>query len=213
MRPQEKMDDYVNGVDRMKAVPDESRLISLEDQVLWQQFLNGDLAAYAVIYRKYFGALLKYGSKITNDQDLVKDCVQDLFVKIWNGRERLNGTTSIKYYLFTSLRNKLLDYLRSSKHKLESSFSGHSDRLIEEIAVPELGDAAQKEQVFRAITKLSKYQQTLLHMKFNEERSNVEIAQELGITIQSVYNAVFKTLRYLRKQVLFFACLFLSLMS
>ena len=89
----------------------------------------------------------------------------------------------------------------------------YGDYLIEEIAVPELGDTAQKEKVLLAITKLSKYQQTLLHMKFNEERSNVEIAQELGITIQSVYNAVFKTLRFLRKQVLVLACLLLSLMS
>ena len=207
------MNDYVDGIGQRNSVSDESHLVSLEDQALWQQFLKGDLAAYAVIYKKYFGALLQYGSRITNDQDLVKDCIQDLFVKIWNGRERLNATTSIKYYLFTSLRNKLLDYLRSSKHKLESSFSVHSERMIAEIVVPELGDSGQKEQVLKAISRLSKYQQTLLHMKFNEERSNVEIAQELGITIQSVYNAVFKTLRFLRKQVLFIAAIFLSLIS
>lgn len=192
----------VEVVSQRRTVSNHTPLVSLEDQVLWQQFLEGDVAAYAVIYKKYFAALLQYGSRITSDKDLVKDCVQDLFVKIWNSRERLKGTTSIKYYLFTSLRNKILDHMRSNRHKLETSFSIHSERVIDEIAVPELGDTSKKDQVFKAISKLSRHQQSLLHMKFNEERSNVEIAEELGITIQSVYNAVFKTLRFLRKQVL-----------
>ena len=189
--------------ERTQLTAERRAVVSLEDQLLWKQFLDGDLAAYAVIYKKYFVVLLQYGAKITNDKDLVKDCVQDLFIKIWNNRETLSVTTSIKYYLFTSLRNKILDYLRSNRHKLMTSFSLHTDHLFEEIAVPELGDATQKEQVLKAITRLSKYQQALLHLKFNEDRTNVEIANELGITIQSVYNAVFKTLRYLRKQVLF----------
>jgi RNA polymerase sigma factor (sigma-70 family) len=196
--------------ERQKSATGSKSVVSLEDQVLWQQFLNGDLAAYAVIYKKYFVVLLQYGSKITTDKDLVKDCVQDLFVKIWNNRERLTATTSIKYYLFTSLRNKLLDYLRSNRHKLTTSFSVHTDHMIEEIAVPDLGDVTKTEQVLKAITRLSKYQQSLLHMKFNEERSNVEIAEELGITIQSVYNAVFKTLRFLRKQILTFVLLLMA---
>jgi RNA polymerase sigma factor (sigma-70 family) len=193
-----------------KSATGGTSVVSLEDQVLWQQFLDGDLAAYAVIYKKYFVVLLQYGCKITTDKDLVKDCVQDLFIKIWNNRERLTVTTSIKYYLFTSLRNKLLDYLRSNRHRLTSSFSVHTDHMIEEIAVPELGDVTKKEQVLKAITRLSKYQQSLLHMKFNEERSNIEIADELGITIQSVYNAMFKTLRFLRKQILMFVLLVMA---
>ena len=60
----------------------------------------------------------------------------------------------------------------------------------------------QREKIVKAISTLSKHQQQLIHMKFNEDLSSEEIADTLGITIQSVYNAVFKTLRSIRKQLL-----------
>lgn len=177
--------------------------VSLEDNSLWKQFQEGDLEAYAVIYKKYFFVLYQYGRKITVDENLVKDCVQDLFIKIWNNRERLSETTSVKYYLFTCLRNKLLDHLRSNQHKHEASLTSIDDKMIADIIVPDLGEDYRKEKVLKAINNLSEYQQQLLKLKFTEERTNKEISEALGITMQSVYNAVFKTLRIIRKQVLF----------
>ncbi|MEP6734878.1 MAG: sigma-70 family RNA polymerase sigma factor [Chryseolinea sp.] len=176
--------------------------VSLEDNSLWKQFQEGDLEAYAVIYKKYFFVLYQYGRKITVDENLVKDCVQDLFIKIWNNRERLSETTSVKYYLFTCLRNKLLDHLRSNQHKHEASLTSIDDKMIADIIVPDLGEDYRKEKVLKAINNLSEYQQQLLKLKFTEERTNKEISEALGITMQSVYNAVFKTLRLIRKQVL-----------
>ncbi|MEO5976871.1 MAG: sigma-70 family RNA polymerase sigma factor [Chryseolinea sp.] len=176
--------------------------VSFEDNSLWKQFQEGDLEAYAVIYKKYFFVLYQYGRKITVDENLVKDCVQDLFIKIWNNRERLSETTSVKYYLFTCLRNKLLDHLRSNQHKHEASLTSIDDKMIADIIVPDLGEDYRKEKVLKAINNLSEYQQQLLKLKFTEERTNKEISEALGITMQSVYNAVFKTLRLIRKQVL-----------
>jgi len=59
----------------------------------------------------------------------------------------------------------------------------------------------QKDKVVKALNLLSQHQQKLLDMKFQKNLSNKEIADELGITIQSVYNAVFKALRSIRKQL------------
>jgi len=60
----------------------------------------------------------------------------------------------------------------------------------------------QRDRVLKSMTKLSRHQQRVLHLKFYQNRSNQEIASELGITIQSVYNAVFKTLRSIREELL-----------
>lgn len=188
--------------DRTPAGTDELRPVSLQDQELWTNFRQGDLASYAVIYRKYFFILFAYGKKICQDEEVVKDCVQDLFIKIWNNRETLSETSSIKYYLFSSLKNKLLDYLRSNQHKYEAALSAVDEKTIDQLAVPEVHDDFRKEKILTAINTLSAYQQNLLRLKFSEERSNKEIADELGITIQSVYNSVFKTLRVIRKLVL-----------
>jgi RNA polymerase sigma factor (sigma-70 family) len=71
----------------------------------------------------------------------------------------------------------------------------------------------QKEKVLKALSTLSDHQQKLLHMKYYKELSNKEISDELGITIQSVYNAVFKALRSLRKQMQTLLLIMLSLMN
>jgi RNA polymerase sigma factor (sigma-70 family) len=188
--------------DPIHAKDDEPQPNSSQDQELWNSFRQGDMASYAVIYRKYFFILYGYGRKICQNEELVKDCVQDLFLKIWNNRETLSDTTSVKYYLFTSLRNKLLDHLRSNQHQYEKVLSAFETSILDQIPVADVGEDARKDKVLGAINKLSAYQQKILRLKFSDERTNKEIADELGITIQSVYNSVFKTLRVIRKQVL-----------
>jgi RNA polymerase sigma factor (sigma-70 family) len=180
---------------------DGGKVVSINEYSLWKDFKSGDLSAYSVIYRKYFFMLYNYGKKISDDRELIEDCIQDLFIKIWNNRENLNETTSIKYYLFTSLKRKLLDTLKSPHQRLKT------DKDVMDFEITDTSDfddeafLGQKEKILNAMTGLSKHQQRLLQMKFYRNQSNQEIAEELGITIQSVYNSVFKTLRSLRKQL------------
>lgn len=174
------------------------------EQALWTAFRNGDPTAYAIIYRRYFGVLLNYGKKLSIDHELIKDCIQELFIKIWNNRHNLSNTTSIKYYLLTSLKRKLLDTLRSTYVKQSADHDTLHDELANLIPAVDNDDEvylSRKEQVQTALTRLSSHQQRLLQMKFYKNLSNKEIADELGITMQSVYNAVFKALRTLKKQV------------
>jgi RNA polymerase sigma factor (sigma-70 family) len=174
----------------------------LDDLALWKRFRSGDVGAYAFIYRKYFFILFSYGKKLNQDHELVKDCIQELFIKIWNNRENLSETTAIKYYLFTALKRKLLDVMR--KPNLEVQIQEND----ETFAVVDLEDYAgqeatspQKEDVLKALNRLSSHQQKILDLKFQKNLSNKEIADELGIGIQSVYNAVFKALRSIRKHL------------
>lgn len=193
--------DRLMGVGEMDAAQTH-RTISLNEYELWQAFKNGDVAAYAMIYRTHFFALYQYGQRMFNDPELIKDAIQDLFVKIWNNRENLQRTTSIKYYLFTALKRKLLD-MRETPH-----IKYVSGRELTDPYLMQLSDSTrdeipshQKEKVLAAMNRLSLHQQKLLKLRFYEDRSSQEIAQELGITIQSVYNAVFKALRSIRKQL------------
>src|SRR5438477_8459552 len=91
----------------------EGKLVSINEFSIWNDFRSGDPSAYSLIYRKYFFALYSYGKKFSSDKELIEDCIQDLFIKIWNNRDNLNDTTSIKYYLFISLKRKLVDALKS----------------------------------------------------------------------------------------------------
>lgn len=194
--------DHINNyVEEPVSQHSNEHSIFVNEHKLWKSFKEGDLEAYALIYKMYFFVLYQYGKKISNDAELVEDSIQDLFIKIWNNRENLNTTSSIKYYLFTALRRKLLDKLKSSHAKMQSGndFSQESLLVVEDQEEDEMFE--QKEAVLKALNQLSTHQQKLLHLKFYKNLSNKEIAEELGITIQSVYNAVFKTLKSLREQL------------
>jgi RNA polymerase sigma factor (sigma-70 family) len=182
-----------------------AKQIALDEYALWNDFKNGDVEAYAVIYRKYFFVLFNYGKKLNPDHELVKDCIQELFIKIWNNRENLSETTAIKYYLFTALKRKLLDIHRKPQLEVLTDQPQEDKEVID---LPEFDDVSdsdtsnvQKTQVIRALNKLSVHQQKILDLKFQKNLSNKEIADEMGITIQSVYNAVFKALRSIRKHI------------
>lgn len=183
----------------IRLTPDKD-LQAEQEIILWRDFRKGDRAAYAAIYKKYFLVLYQYGKKVSNDHELVKDTIQDLFIKLWNNRENLQETTSVKYYLLASFKRKLLDTFRSPQAKVEIN----TELLEQDLFVVEDMEEdmqSKKEDVLQALNRLSSHQQKLLQLKFYKNLSNQEIAQEMGITIQSVYNAVFKTLKSLRNQL------------
>src|SRR5690554_7926932 len=89
------------------------------ENILWTSFKNGDDSALARIFTKYADQLYAYGLKIINDEALVKDCIQDVFIQLIEKRETLVITSKTQIYLFKSLRNKLFEELRSEKRKKE----------------------------------------------------------------------------------------------
>lgn len=75
---------------------------------MWHRFRQGDAAAFEFLFKKYNPVLTQYGVKFFYDPELVEDCVQELFLHLWNRRNRLKDVKVVKYYLITSLRRLLL---------------------------------------------------------------------------------------------------------
>ena len=79
------------------------------DELLWDNFRQGSESAYGLIYKNHFFTLYSYGLKICPEKEIVKDAIQDLFVYLWKNKDKLGTTDSIKYYLFTALKRRLID--------------------------------------------------------------------------------------------------------
>src|SRR5690606_39290125 len=93
----------------------------VSDVDLWNKFRKGDRHAFALIYKIHIAELLSYGYRVTSNQQLIKDSIQDLFLHIWLHRGNLSETTSIKYYLFRSLRDRKSTRLNSSHVKISNA--------------------------------------------------------------------------------------------
>lgn len=81
-----------------------------DEQTLWYQFIRGDDKSLEKLYRQYFDDLYNYGKKWLRDRPLTEDAIQDLFIKLMKNRSSLSETTSVKYYLFRSLRTVVLGF-------------------------------------------------------------------------------------------------------
>ena len=75
--------------------------------LLWESLRSGNIRAYERVFQLYYPVLFRYGIKFSRTEDEVKDCIQSLFLQIWERRSFLGPTTSVKNYLLASLRRLL----------------------------------------------------------------------------------------------------------
>ncbi len=80
---------------------------------LWNKVVSGDRMALGIIFRTYYDDLFIYGLKFSKDKDLIRDALQELFLKIWKHKQNLNGITEIQPYIFKMFRNQVIDSIRS----------------------------------------------------------------------------------------------------
>jgi len=82
------------------------------DSELWVKFKSGDKTALKTIYYKYYMMLYRFGLKKSSNSELVEDCLQDLFLKIWKNRETLGEALVIKNYLYRAYIRILYDAIK-----------------------------------------------------------------------------------------------------
>ena len=87
-----------------------------DEQIIWNQVCNADAKAYNALYEKYWEELFQYAYKIVGNRQDAEELVQDLFVHIWNKRITLPPVQSVKAYLFTAMKHRVLN--RLSKRKI-----------------------------------------------------------------------------------------------
>lgn len=171
------------------------------DLLLWRSFKQGDWKAYSSLYDSYFGILNNYGCKFTREKKLIEDAVHDLFVRLWTTRERLGSPASVKNYLFKSLRHILL-----RKMKGEEKFTdidGHDYPLAFSVAwesetIKRIEDRELQQKIKNFIESLPARQQEIIYLRFYEGLTYEEIADVMGISINSAYKLLYKALSNLQ---------------
>ena len=84
--------------------------------LLWRNFKQGDEKALEAIFLMFHKELFQYGYKIAMQSAMVDDCIQDLFLELWQSRERLADNISLKAYLFRALKYKLMRAMKKGQN-------------------------------------------------------------------------------------------------
>lgn len=187
-----------------------------DEQQLWDQLRKGDKQALAAIYQSQVDALFRYGCQFTADQALVQDCIQDLFIELWNNHDSIGTTTAIRQYLLVSLRRKIVRQLQQQNNRQD-----RAERVQMNAPAHELGAdqqiieaeevTTQQNRIASALSLLSDRQREVLYLKYFEELDYKTIAEMLSINYQSVRNTASAGLKALRKLLGFLLIFFAQL--
>ena len=177
---------------------------SFTDELLWSSFKTGNELALSMLYKKHVQRLYNYGMHTCRDHDMVMDCIQDLFYKLWNKREGIAHVQSVKPYLFKSFRRNLIHQL-IEKRKHSAPLPEHETfEFMPSIESELIEDEIRAEQIIRlknCVQSLTKGQREVIYLKFYTELTYQEIAEITELQIDSVYNLVSKTIELLRKKL------------
>ncbi len=179
-------------------------MLANSHDIEWSRFKNGDVNALDSIYRTHVRSLINYGLKITDNPDLVKDSIQDLFIELWKSRQNLADTDQPKFYLFRALRNKLARAVSPQSFVSEGEMQLSSGSLLTEYVELEIAEREQQLQTSstlkQLLEKLPKRQQEAIYLRFYHNFSYEIIASMMNMNYQSVLNLMQRALKSMRKK-------------
>ena len=172
------------------------------DIALWHRVQENDIHAYNELYERYRGVLYVHALRMLKDDDEAYDVVQDVFIHLWERRGVLVVQSSFSSYLYTSVRNRILDLMAKRKHRwkyiesLQSYLDEGSFETEEKVHAGELARIIERE-----VAHLPEKMREIFHLSREENFSHKEIAQVLNVSDKTVKKQVSNALSILRKKI------------
>jgi RNA polymerase sigma-70 factor, ECF subfamily len=160
---------------------------------------SGDASIYKALFDEYYKSLCLFANKYIDSLETAEDIVQEFFVSLWVKPDNLDFEVSVKNYLFQSVRNRCLNYL---KHKnIENKYQQH---ILKTQSSKHFKDHLEEEEVNMEIHKIieSLPPQCKLIFKLSrfDEMKQVDIARQLNISISAVKQQTGKAIKILREK-------------
>ncbi|HKK88625.1 MAG TPA: sigma-70 family RNA polymerase sigma factor [Saprospiraceae bacterium] len=168
----------------------------------WKGLIDGDREAFRRLYEKSVDELFRYAGRIIQDDALIEDGIQDLYIKLWEKRRSLPVDAPPKAYLYTSIRNNLI-------RVMERHYNKYTDVEVDQMHLGQEASAerdwiqGENEQIRsgslkKALEELPDRQRELIYLKYQAGLSYDEIEEVMGITNQSLRNLMNRAMKKLR---------------
>lgn len=180
---------------KLQLKPDHSYL----DVELLNAYIEGDEDAFSLIYEKYHKYLYVLAYKYLKDSDASQDAVQFVFVKFWESRPFIQIHVNLKNYLYTMLKNHVLNEIRNNNNAIEKNYELVQFSTMEEVdLLRKIEEKDLMDFLYKSIDKLPKQKKEVCLYKLRGNLSNQDIADLMGISVPTVKTHYAQAIRMLR---------------
>ncbi len=175
---------------------------------------EGNEKAFEKIFRIYFKSLHSYAYTFMKDDELAEEIVQNVFCRIWEKRDQLKTDGSLKAYLYRSVHNESLNYLKQQKTRAALQVHyGNSDEEGSAQASEKIMVAELETHIKKALDELPQQCRTIFQLSRFEQLKYQQIADQLNLSVKTVENQMGKALKVLRLKLAEFLLLVLYILT
>jgi RNA polymerase sigma factor (sigma-70 family) len=181
--------------------------VKTDDLLLWKQLIEGDKQAYSTLFVRFYDNLYAYSLKLTKEDDLSHDIVQELFVNLWVSRHKLKPVSNLKPYLLRCVKNLIIDYLRRSKTIERTNLNIIQEEIVfsqEDFRISSEETIAQTAKVMELLNALPGRVKEAIYLRYFSGLDYNEIANVMDINVQSAQNFVHRGIRQMKEVYLIF---------
>lgn len=163
---------------------------------------SGDITAYEMMFKTYYQPLCRYANTFVGDTEQAEEIVQGTFIGIWEKRQSIDITTSVKAYLYGAVRNSCLNEIKHQKVKAMyvQGELRKGERYYESSDQSTLRDELET-KIQAAIQTLPEQCRIIFQLSRFEELKYQEIADQMNLSVKTVENQIGKALKIMREQL------------
>lgn len=174
----------------------------LPDKILFEKHLQGDPAAFDILFKRYYDSLLRYAMKNTDNFEAAEELTMDVMLRVWQKQDTIAVDADLRPYLQRAVKNAIFNYHRK---KILATVS-----ITEEIPVIAANYAnpddrfkyAELEKLYQQkLGELSPQRQKVFRMSREENMTYAQIAKQLGLSVNTVENYMVASLKFFREQM------------
>lgn len=177
-----------------------------KENILWHQFREGEKNALGSLFELYYDDLYAYGMKLTGNEELVRDSIQDLFVKLWESKKRIKIVKHVKPYLIRAFRNLTIDQSRlADKDPVQRISNSEIHELLffesEEFKTETEFAQEQISKMLLALNELPPRVREAVYLRYITGLNSDELATVMNVTIQSTRNLIHLGIKSLKEKL------------
>lgn len=171
-----------------------------DDEFLIQFSKRKDKEAFTIIYNKYHQYLYALAYRYLKDSEMAEDTVQQVYVKLWEMIHVIDIEINLKNYLYSMTKNHILNQFRSKKEMISINTMNAQQEIVDDESdiVNVIEEAEISDLLNIGIENLPKQKKEIIKMKIEEHKSNQEIADEMGLSINTVKSHYQESIKMLR---------------